>query len=67
MQPLIVNRRVRHIVADSIIIVFRSDMRCLLTCQEIAAFSISLPRPEREWKQDLDLPVRLLVIRGQGE
>jgi hypothetical protein len=62
-QPLIVTRRVRHILADSIIIVFRSDMSRLLTCQEMAGFSISLLRPGREWKHHLDLSIRLLVNR----
>jgi len=65
---LIVNRRVRHIPANSIISVFRSDMSRFVTCQETAGFSISLLRPDREWKDDLDLPVRLPgYSRVQGE
>jgi len=50
-ELLVVNRRVRNILADSIIIVFRSDMSRFLMCQEMAGFSISLLRPDREWKQ----------------
>ncbi|MGO9235782.1 MAG: hypothetical protein ACLP4V_17570 [Methylocella sp.] len=65
---LIVNRRVRHIPANSIISVFRSDMSRFVTCQEMAGFSISLLRPDREWKDDRDLPVRLPgYSRVQGE
>ena len=55
-ELLIVNRRVRQILADEGIRVHRSFVGSYLTSQEMAGFSISLMRLDDELKHFLDLP-----------
>ncbi len=55
-ELLIVNRRVRHILAREGITVHRTLIGSWLTSQEMAGFSISLMRLDDELKHYLDLP-----------
>lgn len=55
-ELLIVNRRVRQILAREGITVHRTFMGSYLTSQEMAGFSISLMRLDAELKHYLDLP-----------
>ncbi|MCR9135180.1 MAG: dihydroxyacetone kinase subunit DhaK [Alphaproteobacteria bacterium] len=56
MEMLIVNRRIRQILADRNISVHRSDVGTYLTVQEMAGFSITLMKLDAELKHFLDLP-----------
>jgi dihydroxyacetone kinase-like protein len=56
MELLIVNRRVRQILADAGIRVHRTDIGSYLTVQEMAGLSITLLRLDEELKHYLDLP-----------
>jgi phosphoenolpyruvate---glycerone phosphotransferase subunit DhaK len=56
MEMLIVNRRVRHILADAGIAVYRTTLGAYLTCQEMAGFSITLLRLDPELTHYLDVP-----------
>lgn len=58
MEMLIVNRRVRQILADQGIIVHRTDVGTYLTVQEMAGFSITVMKLDDELKHYLDLPAR---------
>lgn len=58
MEMLIVNRRVRQILADRGIIVHRTDVGTYLTVQEMAGFSITVMKLDDELKHYLDLPAR---------
>lgn len=58
MEMLIVNRRVRKVLADAGIAVYRTDLGNFLTCQEMAGMSISLLRLDDELKVYLDAPAR---------
>ncbi|MDR3375485.1 MAG: dihydroxyacetone kinase subunit DhaK [Ancalomicrobiaceae bacterium] len=58
MEMLIVNRRVRNILAEAGITVHRTDIGSFLTCQEMAGMSISLMRLDDELKRFLDAPAR---------
>ena len=55
-ELLIVNRRVRQILAEEGITVHRSFVGSYLTSQEMAGFSISLMKLDQELKHYLDLP-----------
>jgi dihydroxyacetone kinase-like protein len=55
-ELLIVNRRVRQILAERGITVYRSFIGSWLTSQEMAGFSISLMKLDDELKHYLDLP-----------
>lgn len=55
-ELLIVNRRVRQILEEEGIKVHRSFIGSYLTSQEMAGFSISLMKLDRELKHYLDLP-----------
>jgi len=68
MELLIVNRRVRRILAEAGIRTYCTDIGRFLTCQEMAGFSISLLRLDEELKRYLDLPIRVLgYSRVQGD
>jgi dihydroxyacetone kinase-like protein len=56
MELLIVNRRVRQILTEAGISVYRTDIGSYLTCQEMAGLSITLMRLDSELKRYLDLP-----------
>lgn len=56
MEMLIVNRRIRQILADRDISVHRTDVGTYLTVQEMAGFSITLLKLDAELKHFLDLP-----------
>lgn len=56
MELLIVNRRVRALLAEAGISVRRTDIGGFLTCQEMAGMSISLIRLDDELRQYLDAP-----------
>jgi dihydroxyacetone kinase-like protein len=58
MEMLIVNRRVRKILADAGIKVYRTDVGAYLTGQEMAGMSITMMRLDGELKHYLDLPVQ---------
>ena len=58
MELLIVNRRVRRILDDAGIKVYRTDLGTWLTVQEMAGFSITLLRLDDELKHYLDLPAK---------
>jgi phosphoenolpyruvate---glycerone phosphotransferase subunit DhaK len=58
MEMLIVNRRVRKILAEAGIKVHRTDIGAFITCQEMAGMSITLLRLDDELKHYLDLPAR---------
>jgi dihydroxyacetone kinase-like protein len=55
-ELLIVNRRVRQILDEEAITVYRSFVGSYLTSQEMAGFSISLMKLDGELKHYLDLP-----------
>lgn len=57
MEMLIVNRRVRKILARRGIRVYRTDVGTWLTTQEMAGLSITLLKLDDELKHYLDLPV----------
>ncbi len=57
MEMLIVNRRVRQILAERGIKVHRSDVGTWVTTQEMAGFSITVLKLDDELKHYLDLPV----------
>jgi dihydroxyacetone kinase-like protein len=68
MELLIVNRRVRRILADAGVGAYCTDIGRFLTCQEMAGFSISLLRLDDELKHYLDLPIRVIgYSRVQGD
>ncbi len=56
LELLIVNRRVRQLLADEGITVHRTYIGAWLTSQEMAGFSISLMKLDAELKHYLDLP-----------
>ena len=56
MEMLIVNRRVRQILAEAGISVYRTHMGSWLTVQEMAGFSITFMRLDEELKRYLDMP-----------
>lgn len=56
MELLIVNRRVRKLLADAGIKVYRTEVGSYVTCQEMAGMSITLLRLDDELKHYLDLP-----------
>lgn len=56
MEMLIVNRRVRAILADLGVKVHKTDMGAFVTSQEMAGFSISLLKLDEELKGYLDAP-----------
>ena len=56
MELLIVNRRVRKILADTGIKVYRTDIGSYLTVQEMAGMSLTLLRLDEELKHYLDMP-----------
>lgn len=58
MEMLIVNRRVRQILADRGTTVHRTDVGTFLTVQEMAGFSITVMKLDDELKHYLDLPAR---------
>ena len=55
MEMLIVNRRVRQILAERGISVYRTDMGAYLTVQEMAGFSVTMMKLDDELKRYLDL------------
>jgi dihydroxyacetone kinase-like protein len=59
---LIVNRRVRQILAAQNVNVHRTDIGTYLTVQEMAGFSITLIKLDDELKHYLDLPARSLGL-----
>jgi phosphoenolpyruvate---glycerone phosphotransferase subunit DhaK len=56
MEMLIVNRRVRQILAEEGISVYRTHIGTWLTVQEMAGFSITFMRLDEELKRYLDMP-----------
>jgi dihydroxyacetone kinase-like protein len=56
MELLVVNRRVRQILAKAGIAVHRTDIGSYLTCQEMAGLSVTLLRLDDELKRYLDMP-----------
>lgn len=56
MEMLIVNRRLRPILADRGISVYRTEVGPYLTCQEMQGFSITLMKLDHELKVYLDMP-----------
>ena len=56
MEMLVVNRRVRQILRERNIRVYRTFMGTWLTVQEMAGFSVTLMRLDDELKHYLDLP-----------
>lgn len=55
-ELLIANRRVRHILSEQGITVYRTLVGSYLTSQEMAGFSISLMKLDSELKHYLDMP-----------
>lgn len=56
MEMLIVNRRLRQILADRGIAVYRTDVGTYLTAQEMAGFSLTMMNLDEELKRYLDVP-----------
>ena len=63
MELLIVNRRVRQILDELGIKVYRSDIGPFFTSQEMAGFSLSLMKLDANLKRWLDAPVRSPAYR----
>ena len=63
MELLIVNRRIRQILDEKGISVYRTELGPYLTCQEMAGFSISLMKLDAELKKCLDMPASSLGYR----
>ncbi len=57
LEMLVVNRRVRQILEQEKITVYRTDMGAYMTSQEMAGLSITLMKLDDELKHYLDLPV----------
>jgi dihydroxyacetone kinase-like protein len=60
MEMLIVNRRIRQILDERGITVYRTDVGTWLTVQEMAGFSVTLMKLDDELKHYLDLPAESL-------
>jgi dihydroxyacetone kinase-like protein len=58
MEMLVVNRRIRELLAERSITVHRTDVGTWLTVQEMAGFSVTLMRLDDELKRLLSLPCR---------
>jgi len=56
MEMLIVNRKVRAMLAERGVAVHKTDMGAYLTCQEMAGFSITLLKLDQELKRYFDMP-----------
>ena len=56
MEMLVVNRRIRHVLEERDIKVYRTDMGAFLTVQEMAGFSVTMMKLDDELKHYLDLP-----------
>lgn len=56
MEMLIVNRRLRQILAERNILVHRTDIGTYLTVQEMAGFSVTMMKLDSELKHYLNLP-----------
>ena len=57
LEMLVVNRRVRQILKEKGVAVYRTDMGAYMTSQEMAGLSITLMKLDDELKRYLDLPV----------
>jgi dihydroxyacetone kinase-like protein len=58
MELLIVNRKVREVLQSMGIAVYRTDIGPFFTSQEMAGFSLSLMKLDRDLKRWLDAPAR---------
>ncbi len=63
MEMLIVNRRVRTLLREREIQVHKTKMGAFVTSQEMAGFSISFLKLDRELKSDLDTPASSFAWR----
>jgi dihydroxyacetone kinase-like protein len=61
MELLVVNRRVRKILAEAGIAVHCTNIGSYLTCQEMAGLSVTLLRLDDELKRYLDMPAASLT------
>lgn len=62
MEMLIINRRVRQILDDMGINVYRTDIGTYLTVQEMAGLSITVMKLDDELKTYLDMPARSIGL-----
>ncbi len=62
MEMLIVNRRVRQLLAERGIAVYKTDMGAYVTSQEMAGFSITLLKLDEALKRYLDMPASCFAM-----
>jgi len=66
MEMLVVNRRIRQVLQDRGITVYRTEVGTWLTVQEMAGFSLTLMKLDRELKRYLDMPCRSVGFSRTG-
>lgn len=66
MEMLIVNRRIRQILSERGVSVYRTDVGTWLTVQEMAGFSVTVFKLDGELKHYLDMPARSLGLSNMG-
>jgi len=66
MEMLIVNRRIRQILKEKNIDVYRTYVGTWLTVQEMAGFSVTLMKLDDELKHYLDLPARSVGLSNMN-
>lgn len=66
MEMLVVNRRIRQVLDDKGISVYRTDVGTWLTVQEMAGFSVTLMKLDDELKSFLDMPSRSVGFSNMG-
>ena len=66
MEMLIVNRRIRQILSERGVNVYRTDVGTWLTVQEMAGFSVTVFKLDGELKHYLDMPARSVGLSNMG-
>lgn len=66
MEMLVVNRRIRQVLDETGVNVYRTDVGTWLTAQEMAGFSVSLMKLDDELKRYLDMPSRSVGFSTMG-
>lgn len=66
MEMLVVNRRIRQVLQDGGISVYRTEVGTWLTVQEMAGFSLTLMRLDAELKLYLDMACRSVGFSRMG-
>ncbi|MBN1849572.1 MAG: dihydroxyacetone kinase subunit DhaK [Deltaproteobacteria bacterium] len=62
MELLIVNRKVRQVLADASVTIYDTVIGSFCTCQEMAGFSITMMKVDDELKKYYDMPANSLAF-----